>query len=152
QSADNQANERFDKALTRLASQRPEERMTGVSGLTLFLSDNAQLLQKQALVFLVNALSLETDEQVQGAILDALAALQTGKVFQVALDEGLRAAIERNRSLMRSIMENWPNSVLKKKKEIIAKVAHINLNPTDNDIPVQVLAALSTEQYLSLLN
>src|SRR6267154_5775881 len=38
QSADNQAADRFDKALSRLASTRTEERVTGVSGLEFSLT------------------------------------------------------------------------------------------------------------------
>src|ERR1700739_3835150 len=68
--ADNQAAERFDKALARLASERSDERLTGVSGLNLFLDDRSPQFQRQALYFLVNRLSLETNQLVQGAILD----------------------------------------------------------------------------------
>ena len=96
QGGDNQAADRFDKALTRLASERPDERMTGVSGLNLFLSDGNSLLQNQALLYLVNGLSLETDVRVRGAILDVLADLPQGRLSQAALDHGLRIAIERN--------------------------------------------------------
>jgi len=75
QGADHQATDRFDKALIRLASMRPEERMTGVSGLQLFLTDRSPLFQRQALHFLINGLSLETEVRVRGAILDVLAGL-----------------------------------------------------------------------------
>jgi hypothetical protein len=50
QGADNQADNRLDQALTRLASQRPDERMTGVSGLNLFAMDGTELLQTRALM------------------------------------------------------------------------------------------------------
>jgi uncharacterized protein YjbI with pentapeptide repeats len=152
QSADSQTADRFDKALTRLASQRPDERMTGVSGLNLFVSDKTQALKKQALVFLVNALSLENDERVRGAILDVLTALPTES--SSTLDEGLRTAIERNRSLTHSIVHNWPKRVFQRKKQVLAKlkIAGLDLDAIDNEIPVQTLAVLSTEQYLSLLD
>ena len=78
QGADSQAADRFDKALTRLASERPDERMTGVSGLNLFLNDASSPLQSQALQFLINRLSLETDARVQGIILDVLNDLKPG--------------------------------------------------------------------------
>jgi hypothetical protein len=94
--AENEAADRFDKTLTRLASKHPEERMTGVSGLQLFLNDRNPLLQKQALQFLINGLSLETDKRVRGAILNVLADLPSGKPFQAALDAGLRTAVERH--------------------------------------------------------
>jgi hypothetical protein len=78
QAANNQTGERFDRALTRLANERSDERLTGVAGLNLFLSDRNSSLQRQALQFLVNRLSLETNTQVQGAIVDALADLPKG--------------------------------------------------------------------------
>ena len=116
QAADNQAAERFDKALTRLASERSDERLTGVSGLNLFLADRSPLLQKQALHFLVNRLSLETNPQVQGAILDVLTDLPQTHPSQQMLDEALRTAIERNRSLTKSILRNFPKRILAQQK------------------------------------
>jgi hypothetical protein len=107
QGADNQAADRFDKALTRLASQRPEERMTGVSGLNLFLRDGNPSLQKQALQFLVNGLSLETDVQVRGEILDVLADLGSAHPSQAALDE-VRLACSFVRAILeRKVLRNW---------------------------------------------
>jgi Pentapeptide repeats (8 copies) len=154
QGADNQAAERFDKALTRLASQRPDERMTGVSGLDLFLRDDNPLLQKQALQFLINGLSLETDVRVGGAILDVLADLAPGRPSQSALDEGLRTAVERDRSLTRSIVKDWPKRVVGQKKQTLAKfkMAGLDLNGMGDEIPAKVLAMLSVEQYLALLD
>jgi hypothetical protein len=67
QNAENQTAERFDKSLTRLASERADERMTGVSGLQLFLRARDSSLQEQTLQFLINALSLEWETRVQGA-------------------------------------------------------------------------------------
>jgi len=155
QGAHNQAADRFDKALTRLASTRPDERMTGISGLEFTLGDrNNPLLQKQALRFLINGLSLETDTRVRGAILDVLADLEPGQPSQAVLDEGLRTAVERNRSLTRAITDNWPRRVSQQKKETLAKfkVAGLDVGAMGDEIPVRVLASLKTEQYLALLD
>jgi uncharacterized protein YjbI with pentapeptide repeats len=154
QGADNQAADRFDKALTRLASERPDERMTGVSGLELFLSDGSPLLQKQALQFLINGLSMETDARVHGAILDVLTDLSPGRPSQAALDVGLRTAVERNRSLTKSIVANWPRRIAQEKKKTLEKfnITGLDLERMGDTIPAQVLAALTTEQYLALLD
>jgi hypothetical protein len=122
QGADNQAADRFDKALTRLASSRPDERMTGVSGLELFLNDGSPLLQKQALQFLINGLSLETDPRVRGAILDGLSDLLPGRPSQVALDAGLRTAVERDRNLTRSILANWQRRIAATAKADVGEI------------------------------
>jgi hypothetical protein len=154
QGTDNRAADRFDKALTRLADKRPEERMTGVSGLGLFLSDANPLLQKQAIQFLVNGLSMETDTRVRGAILDAIADLLPGSASQAMLDAGLRTAIERNRSLTKTITSSLPGRIENRKKQTLEqlKVPNLNLDAMDVTIPAQVIAALTTEQYLALLD
>jgi hypothetical protein len=155
QGAESQVAGRFDKALTRLASTEPNERMTGVSGLELFLyDDGSPLLQKQALQFLVNSLSLETHMRVQGAILNALADLPPGRPSDKALDAGLRIAIERNRSLTRSIVGNWSGRIAQQQKQALArfKIPNLDLDKLGDEIPAQVLASLTTEQYLALLD
>jgi hypothetical protein len=127
--------------------------MTGVSGLELFLvSDGSPLLQKQALQFLVNGLSMETDARVHGAILDVLADLPPGRPSQDALDAALRTAIERNRSLTKSVVGSRDRRILQEKKKTLAKFGIIDLERMDEEIPAKVLAALSTEQYLALLD
>lgn len=153
QSEDNQVADRFDKALTRLASRRPEERMTGVSGLELFLSNSNASLQKQALQFLVNGLSVEQDTRVRGAILNVLTELP-GRPSQAALNAALRTAVERNRSLTKSIVDNWPRRIAQRKRETLAKfeITGLDLDRIGDEIPAHVLAALTTEQYLALLD
>jgi hypothetical protein len=94
QNAENQTAERFDKSLTRLASERADERMTGVSGLQLFLHARDTSLQEQTLQFLINALSLERDSRVQGAILDVVAGITPGAVQQATLKRGPRNGCE----------------------------------------------------------
>jgi uncharacterized protein YjbI with pentapeptide repeats len=149
QGAENQAADRFDKALTRLASKRQDERMTGVSGLQLFLSDSDQLLQKQALQFLINALSLEKDVRVHGAILDVLADLSPGRPSQDALDAGLRIAVERDRSLTKSIVDASSQSIAQRRGATLTK---LNIVVDPNTTYERVIADLTTDQYLALLN
>jgi uncharacterized protein YjbI with pentapeptide repeats len=154
QSADNQAAERFDKTLTRLGSLRPDERITGVSGLQLFLGDDERpLLQKQALQFLINGLSLEVDTRVSGAILDVLTALLPGHPSQPTLNAALRTAVERNRSLTNLITGNWRKRITQQQKQILTKlkISDSDLVGIVNQIPKQVIAKLTTEQYLLLL-
>jgi len=48
--------ERFDKAVTRLAGPSPTERLTGLAGLQLFLEPEYKSRHRGTLSFLVNAL------------------------------------------------------------------------------------------------
>lgn len=154
QGAENQEADRFDKALTRLASTRPNERITGVSGLQLFLSARNPLLQQEALQFLINGLSLETNTRVRGAILDVLADLQPGSPSQAALDEGLRTAVERDRNLTKLIVDASRHRIAQQKKQTLTKfkIAVVDLEGMGDEIPAQVTTALTTEQYLALLD
>lgn len=154
QGSENQAADRFDKALTRLASTRPEERVTGVSGLQLFLRDGNVLLQNQALQFLINGLSTESDTRVRGEILDVLADLPRGSPSQAALDEALHTAVERDRSLTRAIVDNWPHRIVVQKKQTLSKfkIPGLDLDGIGDEIPAKVIATLTTEQYLAVLD
>jgi uncharacterized protein YjbI with pentapeptide repeats len=154
QGAENQAADRFDKTLTRLASTRPDERMTGVAGLQLFLQGDSGLLQTQALQFLINGLSIETDGRVSGAILDVLRDLPRGTPSQAALDEALRTAIERNRSLTWDARDSTNQRIARKQWEALAKfnIADVDPKATSERIPARVIAALGNEQYLALLD
>jgi hypothetical protein len=145
--------ERFDKALTHLASDKWQERMAGVSGLELFFYDNTPL-QKQALRSLINGLSVETDTRVRGAILDVLADLKPGNLSKAALDEGLRTAIERDRSITKSILDGWRARIVDHQKQILAKfkIQGLDLDSIHDQVPAQLIATLTTEQYLALLD
>jgi hypothetical protein len=46
QADENRSADRFDKALSRLASEKANERITGVSGLRLFVNDSKSSLQR----------------------------------------------------------------------------------------------------------
>jgi hypothetical protein len=107
QTSEYQVAERFDKALTRVASERADERMTGVSGLQIFLHGRDSSLQEQTLQFLINALSLEKDNRVQGAILDTLAGITPGSIPRATLNAALDNAVKRNRNLTQLVFSAW---------------------------------------------
>jgi uncharacterized protein YjbI with pentapeptide repeats len=104
--------DRFDRAVSRIGSDRPGERLAGVSGLQLFLNPKhvpgLQWLlnrkhvfrQRATLLFLVNAAAVEPDDTVRGAILDTFSSLGQYGVSQGALDETLRTARDRNRGIL----------------------------------------------------
>lgn len=99
QSQETRDNERFDKALTRVGSKDFLERLTGVSGLRLFLNEGDKPRQSAALHFLVNAVANENDPQIRSAILDAFSDIKTPPVNHDALSSALVTAIEKNRVL-----------------------------------------------------
>jgi len=145
--------ERFDKALTRLASEKPNERMTGVSSLRLVLSEPDSSLKTQALHFLVDAASVEIAPLVQSAILDSFADLKQGDVAGTDLNELLKIVLERNRGLATSIRDQWPARVTQDKKEKLAGFPRLNLKADQipNEIPQSVVAKLTVNEYLTLL-
>lgn len=97
--------ERLDKAATRLASDKEAERISGVAGLRLLISETRPDPGRQgaALQFLINALAMESSPIVQSTIFDALRTIKSGDVSQAVLDGGLATAIERNRNLTATI-------------------------------------------------
>jgi hypothetical protein len=109
ESQENRVADRFDKALARLASANARERVTGVFGLKLFLGERNPEHQRQALHYLVDAAGFETDPHVQDAIGTALDDLPKYRLAQRALDEGLKDALDRNRSLTAAIVRAWPD-------------------------------------------
>src|SRR5580704_3328910 len=75
QTQDARDSERFDRALSRLASSSTNERLTGVAGLRLFLATQNNLRHAATLQFLVNAAAIEDTDIVQNAILDVFRAI-----------------------------------------------------------------------------
>ncbi len=154
QTEQNRLSERLDKALTRLASEKPNERMTGVSSLRLFLNERDISLRAQALHFLVDAASVEADPLVQSAILDVFADLKKSEVSQADLDALLKTVIERNRSLAGSIRDKWSARVRQDKKQKLAGIARLNLKADQipDDISQSFLMKLTRAEYLDLLD
>lgn len=58
--------ERFDKAITRLAASTPGERLSGIAGVELYLDPQQKIRHRPALRFLVGALASEPDPTVRG--------------------------------------------------------------------------------------
>jgi hypothetical protein len=53
--------ERFDKAVSRLGSQSPSERIAGLAGLQLFLEPSQRSRHEAVLLFMANAVAVEKD-------------------------------------------------------------------------------------------
>jgi hypothetical protein len=154
QNAENQAAERFDKSLTRLASERADERMTGVSGLQLFLHARDSSLQEQTLQFLINALSLERDTRVQGAILDVVAGIAPGAIQPATLNGALETAVKRNRSLTKIITGAWEDRIAAEKWKRLAAfgIPGVIAEHASEQIPVAIISKLTVKQYQDLLD
>jgi uncharacterized protein YjbI with pentapeptide repeats len=91
--------ERFDKAVARLASSTPTERLAGVVGLGLYLEPRQKPRHRATLRFLVNALAAEQDPVVRGELLDRLSQLTLGQISQDDLNDALERLRDRNISL-----------------------------------------------------
>lgn len=153
QSERNRAEERFDSALARLASTSPTERVTGVSGLRLFLVDSDKTLFGPTLQFLVNAVSLETEPRVQSAILDVLADLKPVEADGHALNEALKTAVVRNRNLTKSVADALDVRLERERAKRLAKIKSLDL-PADgisSSTLVKLASELSAGEYLDYL-
>lgn len=154
QAEENRNADRFDKALSRLASEKANVRITGVSGLRLFVVDSSSSLQLPALSFLINAASVESDSLVQGAILDVFSDLKKGVVSQAGLNEALRTAIEQDRSLTKSISAESRHRIAISQLQVVYRLKSIQPFPGDppNEIPRRLVAKLSQGDYLDFLD
>jgi uncharacterized protein YjbI with pentapeptide repeats len=91
--------DRFDRAVARLASPRTTERVAGVVGLQLFLGPDQRDRHRATLQFLSNALVTERDATERHAILDTFAQLAPKEVGQDVLNATLETLRDKNRSL-----------------------------------------------------
>lgn len=91
--------ERFDRAVARLAGSTATERLSGVAGLGLYLEPQQKARHRATLRFLVNALAVEQDPTVRGELLDRLSQLTPTQVSQNDLNDALERLRDRNRSL-----------------------------------------------------
>jgi len=87
--------ERFDKALTRLTSNNPNQRIMGVASLRLFLTANYKAKHYDTLYFLIGHTILEQDATVRETMLDTFTA-KLQSVDRKTLSQVLDATIERN--------------------------------------------------------
>jgi uncharacterized protein YjbI with pentapeptide repeats len=154
QASRSQAADRFDKALTRLSGDRVEEKLTGISGLQLFLGSQDVQFQEQTLQYLVNALSLEKDDRIQGAILDTILGIKPEIVPQAALNSALSNVIARNRNLTELIDKSWRKQILAEQIRLVTSynIDGVKLDHDINEIPAAIIAKLSTDQYLKLIS
>jgi uncharacterized protein YjbI with pentapeptide repeats len=93
-----QDQERFDKALSRLGTASISERLTGVAGLSLFLTPDQRSRHAATLRFLATALVIEPNPNVRQAILDTFSHMDPAIVRQDAREDGLRTLLDLNRS------------------------------------------------------
>jgi len=91
--------DRFDRAVARLASPRTTERVAGVVGLQLFLGPDQRDRHRATLQFLSNALVTEQDATERQAILDTFARLTPEEVGQDVLNATLETLRDMNRRL-----------------------------------------------------
>lgn len=150
----NRLAERFDNTLTRLASDKIEQRMTGVAGLRLFLNENDDGIKLQSLQFLINALSLETDRRVQGAMLDMLQSLTSQSIEQSTLDDALTNAIERNRNITASIISEYFDKISSERLLIIKSLSEAKAYAgvtNFSDVPDSFIGSLNDQDYFRLL-
>jgi uncharacterized protein YjbI with pentapeptide repeats len=155
QSEQNRLADRFDKALVRLASDKLNERITGVSGLRLFvIGPESTSFRGPALHYLVNAVSVESDPLVQRAILNIFQDLDHTKVSKAEINEVLKTALDRNRSLTESIRQQWRDRITADQRARMSRSESINLpaNEIPDPIPVSMIAKLSQTEYLEFLN
>jgi hypothetical protein len=134
QSELNRDAERFDKALSRLAGVEASDRITGVAGLRVFISDSRSPFQTQALEYLVDHLYFESDESVESTILNVFKDLKKGQVNQEALNTVLKLAIEKNRLLTRSIARGYEARVQAAQAKVVAR--HIQVAQNRKTAPV----------------
>ena len=154
QSGEAQIAERFDNALTRLASDQPDQRMTGVEGIILFLRAQQPEWHLQALSFLINTLALEKNTQVQRAILDALFEIKPGQIETSSLNEALNTAVERNRSLTQAISSSYTTEIQRDQWLRLAKfdLPDFPSGTKDGPIPTKLISELSLEQYFDFIS
>jgi Pentapeptide repeats (8 copies) len=161
QSEQNRVSERFDKALERLASKDPIERITGVSGMRSFIKGDDRALQGYGLQSLIDAMAYETDGRVENTILELFSGLQKGQFAPAVYDDALQHAIEHNRTLTRSIVQNSASQIELNQKKRIANAEQVSssgkknadaVNEIPSPIPVELISKLKIQDYLLFLD
>ena len=107
QLAQSRDDERFDKAVSRLGSPNPSERLTGIPGLERFLNSSEPERQASALQYLVNAAVIEPDGTVRTAILDVFSGLSESHTARDALNAALASARDRNRAILKRYVDRY---------------------------------------------
>jgi uncharacterized protein YjbI with pentapeptide repeats len=135
QTEENRAADRFEKALSRLASRDRTERLTGISALRLVLSERNQTHHGPALHFLVAALAEEKEEDVRSALSEIMKSLSGMNLDGATLNEALKVAVERNRSLYRALRAKETSEYEVLRRQIVADF----LSTKPEDIPDEQL-------------
>ena len=136
--------ERFDKAVTRLASSDPTERLAGVVGLGLYLEPRQRQRHRATLRFLVNALAVEQDSVVRGELLDRLSQLTLNQVSQEDLNDALERLRDRNRGLYARGRAAFFDKLMQRTEELAGKghdETYIGHLPPEDLAPLRVTAA-----------
>jgi hypothetical protein len=107
--------ERFDKAVGRLAAPEPTERLAGIAGLELFLGRDKQERHRDTLHFLINALAVEKEPTVRAALLDVVTHLTTKQVASADLNDALEKARDRNRGIFEHLQQSYLENLLASK-------------------------------------
>ncbi len=111
QSQQSREDERFERAVTRLASQQTAERLTGIAGLQQFLTSSDSQRQESTLTFIVNAAVIEENQTVRTALLDVLDRLVGYSMQKSALDSAIVTARDRNRAILKRLTDGYLNSL-----------------------------------------
>ena len=113
--------DRFDRAVSRLGSDNPAERLAGMSGLQLFLGPTSASKQRATLLFLVNAVAVEKDATVRAAVLDTFASVGQYRVPGQVLNEILRTARDRNRGILAILQSRFQERLQENDKALFEK-------------------------------
>ncbi len=103
--------ERFERSASRLGSEQPAERLTGLAGLQQFLKSKNPEKQESSLIFIVNAISIEKDDTVRDALIDSLVRLDRNFVQKNAINSALVAARDRNRAVFSRLRNSFWNNL-----------------------------------------
>jgi len=136
--------ERFDKAVTRLAGSTPTERLAGVVGLGLYLEPRQKQRHRATLRFLVNALAVEQDPVVRSELLDRLSQVTPNQVSQNDLDDALERLRDRNRALYEEQRAAFIDKLMQGTEQLSGKghdETYIGHLPSVNLAPLRVTAA-----------
>ncbi len=101
QSAAYRSDDRLDRTIARLSSHEPSERLAGLAGMEQFLQGDDSDKQRSALIYLVNAATIENDAAIRGAIENTFEALSKHPVASSVLNPALELARNDNISLLR---------------------------------------------------
>ena len=149
QSEENRVTDRFEKALTRLSSKNPTERITAVTSLGLFLSDNDPEHQSYSLRALVDAMAFENEEKVAETIIETMRQIKKDTLSSDALNSAIRLVVKHNRSLTTTIIENF-----KKRKELHQRALLSEVGIISDKIPLlitsDIVKKLRIDDYLKL--